>query len=237
LSPEEEPSPTISEPPVSEDSEPSTEPEVVLDTDDLIEPDENLPPQEEVVSDDVPVSEEVTRREPGKEETETADLQTEPDAQVDNAGNSIGSARDIGTLTQEVQSFTGFVEDIDKVDYYQFSLDDPADVSLGLDADVNLYLIQDANGNGIWEDDEIALLNEWVAFPESINMTMSAGTYFAVVEQSSGNTSYTLSINLHDDMHDDMDDMQVDNAGNSIGSARDIGTLTQEVQSFTGFGR
>ncbi len=79
LSPEEEPSPTISEPPVSEDSEPSTEPEVVLDTDDLIEPDENLPPQEEVVSDDVPVSEEVTRREPGKEETETADLQTEPD--------------------------------------------------------------------------------------------------------------------------------------------------------------
>ncbi|MBC6424493.1 MAG: hypothetical protein GDA38_25770 [Hormoscilla sp. SP12CHS1] len=92
MSPEEEPSPTISEPPVSEDSEPSTEPEVVLDTDDLIEPDENLPPQEEVVSDDVPVSEEVTRREPGKEETETADLQTEPDAQVDNAGNSIGSA-------------------------------------------------------------------------------------------------------------------------------------------------
>ncbi|MBC6456181.1 MAG: hypothetical protein GDA43_25990 [Hormoscilla sp. SP5CHS1] len=56
MSPEEEPSPTISEPPVSEDSEPSTEPEVVLDTDDLIEPDENLPPQEEVVSDDVPVS-------------------------------------------------------------------------------------------------------------------------------------------------------------------------------------
>ncbi|MBC6480278.1 MAG: hypothetical protein GDA56_23320 [Hormoscilla sp. GM7CHS1pb] len=76
-------------------------------------------------------------------------------------------------------------------------MDGPADVSLrleGLSADADLYLIQDANGNGNWDlGDTIAKSIEWGASPVSIYSTLEAGTYFAVVELFSGNTSYSLS--------------------------------------------
>jgi len=119
-----------------------------------------------------------------------------------NADNSIGSARDIGTLTHEEQSFMGFVGYADQEDYYQFSLDGAADVSLrleGLSTDADLSLIQDANGNGRLDRGEvIANSGESNASPESINSILSAGTYFALVEQFSGNTGYTLSVAAED---------------------------------------
>ena len=72
--------------------------------------------------------------------------------------NSIGSAQDIGILTQEVESFTDFVGDTDRFDYYQFIVDGTANVSLRLEelsADADLFLIQDANGNGRLDGGEV----------------------------------------------------------------------------------
>ncbi|MBD1867940.1 pre-peptidase C-terminal domain-containing protein [Cyanobacteria bacterium FACHB-471] len=135
-------------------------------------------------------------------------------APVDGAGNSLAAARNLGVLNGN-RSFQDFVGRIDTNDYYRFSLNRTSDFRLTLnrlsvDADVQLLdssgeIIQGSYAEG--------------SLPESINRTLNASTYYLRVYPYSGNTNYNLSLVA-------AAATQLDGAGNTLGSARNLGTLS-----------
>ena len=140
-------------------------------------------------------------------------------APIDNAGNTLATARAVGTLTA-TQSFSDWVGSADIDDYYSFNVTTPSNVNLnltGLSADVDLYLL---NSSGTVISSSI-----YGTTSESITSQLSAGTYYARVNRYSGNTTYGLSLNA-------TAVAPVDNAGNTLATARAVGTLTA-TQSFS----
>ncbi|MFO0096749.1 MAG: beta strand repeat-containing protein [Aphanizomenon sp.] len=136
---------------------------------------------------------------------------------VDNAGNTLATARAVGTLTA-TQSFSDSVGSADIDDYYSFNVTTPSTFSLsltGLSADANVQLL---NSSGT----VITTAAATGSTSESITSLLSAGTYYARVYQSSGDTTYGLSLTA----------LPVDNAGNTLATARAVGTLTA-TQSFS----
>jgi hypothetical protein len=141
-------------------------------------------------------------------------------APVDNAGNTLATARNVGTLTA-TQSFSDWVGSADIDDYYSFNVTTPSNVNLnltGLSADVDLYLL---NSSGTVISSSAA----GGTTSESITSQLSAGTYYARVNRYSGDTTYGLSLNA-------TAVAPVDNAGNTLATARAVGTLTA-TQSFS----
>ncbi|MFM6053697.1 MAG: PPC domain-containing protein, partial [Sphaerospermopsis kisseleviana] len=136
---------------------------------------------------------------------------------VDNAGNTLATARNIGTLSS-TQSFTDWVGSTDTNDFYSFNIGTESNFSLllnGLSADADVQLLS-STGAVI-----LSSTNGGTA-ADSITSTLSAGTYYIRVYPYSGNTNYNLSVNA----------TAVDNAGNTLATARNIGTLSS-TQSFT----
>jgi hypothetical protein len=129
----------------------------------------------------------------------------------DNAGNTLTTARAIGTLTSS-QSFSDWVGDSDSNDYYSFSLAQAGNFSLsltGLSADADVQLLS-SNGS---------VLNSSVkggSTAESISQFLNAGSYAVRVYRYSGNTTYTLTLAA----------TPPDNAGNTLATSRAIGTLS-----------
>jgi pimeloyl-ACP methyl ester carboxylesterase len=135
---------------------------------------------------------------------------------ADSAGNSLGSARNIGTLNG-TRSFSDFVGSADSNDYYRFDINNTTNFSLsltGLSADADVHLLNSSGGI-------LASSARGGSDSESISHELGAGTYYARVYQYSGDTNYNLSLTA-------------DNAGNSLGSARNIGTLSG-TRSFSDF--
>jgi len=149
----------------------------------------------------------------------------------DDAGNTLATARDLGTL-DSIQTFSDFVGNADKSDFYRFTLEDTKELNLtleGLSSDADVLLIKDLNSNGVFDDNEIldAPFNEG-SDSEAINQILSAGDYFVLVEQFSGDTNYNLSLEAIPI------NAPPDNAGNTTATARNIGTLS-ETQTFNEF--
>ena len=149
----------------------------------------------------------------------------------DNAGNTLATARDIGTLNDS-QTFSDFVGNADTSDFYRFSLEDTRELNLtleGLSSDADLLLFKDLNSNGLFDDDEIidAPFIEG-SDSEAINQILPAGDYFVLVEPFSGNTNYDLSLEAVSIT------VPPDDAGNTLATARDIGTLN-DSQTFSDF--
>jgi pimeloyl-ACP methyl ester carboxylesterase len=139
-------------------------------------------------------------------------------ASSDSAGNSLESARNVGTLSGS-QSFSDFVGSADSNDYYRFDITNTSTFSLsltGLSADADVHLLDSSGGT-------IASSARGGSSSESISHELSVGTYYARVYQYSGDTNYNLSLTA-------------DSAGNSLGSARNIGTLngTRSFSDFVG---
>ncbi|MDB9535037.1 pre-peptidase C-terminal domain-containing protein [Dolichospermum planctonicum CS-1226] len=135
---------------------------------------------------------------------------------ADYAGNTLATARAVGTLTG-AQSFNDWVGSADTNDYYKFNVGTQSNFSLsltGLSADANIELLNSSGG-------VISRSTVVGNTSESITSQLSAGTYYARVYQYSGDTNYSLSLNA----------TAVDNAGNTLATARNIGTLTG-TQSF-----
>ncbi len=125
---------------------------------------------------------------------------------ADNAGNTLSEARDLGNLsgTQTVNEFVGTI--IDPEDFYQFTLTEDSNVALDLtltnsQADADLYLIQDTNGNKELDQEEIlaASLNGGNE-SESLLETLQAGTYFVEVYSHEGDTDYQLQLSVTSDV-------------------------------------
>jgi len=136
--------------------------------------------------------------------------------------NSLGQATNLGPLsgTRSIQNFVG---SSDRNDYYRFDLSQASSFSLtlnGLSANANVELLtssgalirRSANGG---------------TTAESISRALNAGTYFVRVYQGSGNTNYNLTLAA-------TASGPADNAGNTLATARNIGTLSSS-QSFTDF--
>jgi serine protease len=119
---------------------------------------------------------------------------------TDSAGETLRTARSLESLSGVTTTVREFVGTSDREDYYRFYLNGNSNVNLNLrnlSADADLYLIRDANNNGIvdigetldfsintgTENDRISLNN------------LSAGSYFILVKSYlNGNTNYSLDL-------------------------------------------
>jgi len=134
----------------------------------------------------------------------------------DNAGNTLGTARNIGALSS-TQTFSDFVGTSDTNDYYRFSLRQASRFNLtlnGLSADADIQLLSSTGLllQGSYRGGNLA---------ETINRDLSAGTYFVRVFPYRGNTNYNLTVSATASSPP-----PIDNAGNTLATARNIGTLT-----------
>lgn len=122
-----------------------------------------------------------------------------PTPPPDNAGNTLGTARNLGTASG-TQSYSDYVNSTDTDDFYKFVLGADSNVTLslsGLGSDAALQLIKDANGNGVIDSgDVLSTSNNAGTTSESISSTLTAGAYFARVYRVSGDTGYTLTTNV-----------------------------------------
>jgi len=152
----------------------------------------------------------------------------------DGAGNFIGQAADLGVVNG-VQTRRDFVSTEDTDDFYRFQLNDFSELTLFLDeqtANSQVYLIQDVNGNGLVDGDEVIVGSESQgAYREYINRTLTPGTYFIRVAHAMGPGSYYLW------MENNPITPPAQTAGNSLATAKDLGVLNgwqQEAGLVTG---
>ena len=141
---------------------------------------------------------------------------------TDGAGNTMGTARDLGTPSGP-QTFNDWVGSSDANDYYRFVLLSSSNLSLvlsGLSADADLQLLSSSGS-------VIAGSYNGGSTTDNISTSLSAGTYYARVFQYSGDTNYTLTGNATN---------ANDGAGNTTGAANDLGSLSgsQVVNDWVG---
>ncbi|MBR8829981.1 MAG: hypothetical protein N5P05_000471 [Chroococcopsis gigantea SAG 12.99] len=121
-----------------------------------------------------------------------------------NVGDTLGTAYNIGTVSNNIQTVTQFVGSTDSSDIYSFNVASSSKVKLnltgltGLGADrVNLQLIQDRDNNG--QIDPLDLLTSVISRTNSTTLAIEPnlvpGNYFVRVAltQTNGNTGYSLS--------------------------------------------
>ena len=131
---------------------------------------------------------------------------------ADGAGNTTGTASDLGMLSGTL-SRNDWVGTTDANDYYRFVLTASSNVNLvlgGLSADADLQLLNGSGGLILGSYNGGAMV-------DSVSTSLSAGTYYARVLQYSGDTNYNLSLSST---------QSADGAGNSTGSAADLGALS-----------
>ena len=166
----------------------------------------------------------------------TLSAQATPRTDDTDPGNTYATALDIGTLST-LQTFGGSVDPTDRNDFYQFTLTESSDVSLGLTGlgpePAQLQIVADINGDGVFQTNEI-IEDDTVNNSSSstadrfINTALSAGTYFARVLTSfpSQNSGYTLAAQATATGSNTTD------PGNDINSALNVGNL-DAAQTFT----
>lgn len=114
----------------------------------------------------------------------------------DQAGNTLSTALDLGTLNN-FQSFNDYVGLGDPNDFYRFRLDTTSSLTFtlsNLSADADFQLIQDLNQDGSLNWGEV------MAYPwqpgttaETLTTRLAPGTYYIRVFPYSGSTTYTLT--------------------------------------------
>ncbi len=138
---------------------------------------------------------------------------------ADVADNTLATARNLGVVNGSL-TVRDFVGNSDPSDFYRFQIAASSNLSLrltGLSADADLYLIQDANHNGIVDRGEV--LSYSIASgsnPEAIDLTgLAAGSYAIAVVQYQGDTNYQLGITA-----------TPGGAGGTLSTAANFGILT-----------
>ncbi|MEH1866650.1 MAG: ELWxxDGT repeat protein [Nostoc sp.] len=144
---------------------------------------------------------------------------------VDNAGNTLATARNINTLSSTPSNFTDYVNSIDSNDYYRFDLTSNTLVDLTLTpqtADANVQIL-DSNGAALATSSQTGIT------PDIIRHSLNAGVYYIRVYPASGAaTNYDLSVSATS--------IASDIAPNTRGTAKNIGTLdgSQDFSDFIG---
>ncbi|MCW5316351.1 pre-peptidase [Nostoc sp. KVJ3] len=142
---------------------------------------------------------------------------------VDNAGNTLATARNINPLT--TNSYSDFVNSSDNKDYYRFDLTSDALINFSLTpatGNANLDLL-DINGNSIQSS------NKSGTAIDTIRQSLNVGTYYVLITPAVGvATNYTLDVSAQA--------IAADQAPNISSTARNIGTLngSQTFNDFVG---
>ena len=109
---------------------------------------------------------------------------------IDNAGNTIATARNIGNL-RGTRNFSDFVGTTDTNDYYRFSLSGNSNFKLamtGMTANANVQLLNSSGG-------VITSSTATGSTAESIVSNLNAGTYYVrAYPVGTANTNYNLSL-------------------------------------------
>jgi Ca2+-binding RTX toxin-like protein len=166
----------------------------------------------------------------------------------DYAGETTNTARDLGNLTgtsRQLYDMVGgpfLISYSDASDLYKFTLDRTALVNLSLSIssfltaptfDANLRIVKDANGDGFITSNEV-LFSSSNPGDDSLNTTLTAGTYYAQVVQNGAYTGYKL------DLNSDLDGNPLDPKPYlNFSKARNVGVLVGETPFNTltdGFG-
>jgi Ca2+-binding RTX toxin-like protein len=156
----------------------------------------------------------------------------------DYAGETTNTARDLGNLTGTSRQLYDMVGNPFRVSYsdasdlYKFTLDKTSLINLSLSIpsiytaplfDANLRIVKDTNGDGFITDNEV-LLSSSNPGDDSLNMTLTAGTYYAQVLQNGNYTSYKL------DLNSDLDGNPLDPKPYlNFSKARNVGVLVGET--------
>ena len=155
---------------------------------------------------------------------------TAPTLPSSGAGNTLATAADLGLLS-EAQVQSDFLESLNPEDYYKFTLDSFQDVTLflyDLGGNAQLSLIEDINGNGIIDPDEVIVTSESKgASQESIERVLSPGTYYVRVNTIQGDTTYNLWLGAN------APEIAPNGAGNGVADALNFGLLDR-VQRTSG---
>jgi pimeloyl-ACP methyl ester carboxylesterase len=135
--------------------------------------------------------------------------------------STLQTAKDVGVLDANTQTFTGTVNDLVIHNYYKFKVTNPSSFSVeltGLTKDANVRLL-DAQGKFIQ-----ASYNKGTA-TDAFTYELATGDYFVHVyrEAIGDNTSYTLKVSAPS-LSSPL--APIDGAGNTKDTARNIGTLT-----------
>lgn len=140
--------------------------------------------------------------------------------QVDGAGESTGTARDVGVLPRSnriVRTFNDRIGGVDGDDFYQFTLDDFRDVRVRLtglnnaiQADADLSII-DSNGTTVLANSSTA-----GSANETAHKLLKPGTYFARVKSILGESNYTVRFDSQ---------QGPDAPGETLATARNLGTI------------
>ncbi|MEG4802882.1 S8 family serine peptidase [Microcoleus sp. ARI1-B5] len=145
-------------------------------------------------------------------------------------GSDLASARSIGAIAPAPQTVSDFVGDDKPENFYRFSLTAPTKITAnltGLRADADLSLIQDINGNGKIDAQDILDISENEGNqPETITKDLRPGNYFLLVDQFEGDTNYNLSISGTPVT------APADASGNTVATARNV-TLDATPQTFS----
>lgn len=152
---------------------------------------------------------------------------------VDGAGSTLATAADLGGLTG-TRTVTDVIGAIDPNDFYRFSVDTLSSLNLslnGVDAAASLQLIQDRNANGLVDTDEVlaATTRRVGDFgPSELSAVLDPGSYFVrVLPFENQNTRYDLALTVNG--------LIADGAGNTLGTARPVGTLSDTPITFRDF--
>ncbi|MBU6230430.1 MAG: pre-peptidase C-terminal domain-containing protein [Cyanobacteria bacterium REEB459] len=140
---------------------------------------------------------------------------------ADNAGNTLATARNIGALSS-TQTFSDWVGSADTNDYYRFSLAQTSTFNLtlnGLSADADVQLLN-SSGAVLQSSTNAGTTAESIT-----SQSLTAGDYYVRVFPYSGNTNYNLALSA-------TASIPADNAGNTLATARNIGTLSS-TQTFS----
>jgi hypothetical protein len=165
---------------------------------------------------------------------------------TDYAGNTTGTARNLGDITGSSRKMIDMVGNPSTVTYedtgdlYKFTLNQTAPLHLRLDLNpafdpklfnADLRLAQDANNDGFITSDEVLFASNNVGDDAISLATLGAGTYYAQVIPNGPYTSYTLNLNS------DFDGVVGDpKAYRNVSQARNFGVLAGESFINDGFG-
>lgn len=115
---------------------------------------------------------------------------------ADYAGNTLGAARNIGTISGSV-TVGDFIGQNDPEDYYRFAINsaEKFTATLGtLSTNVGLQLISDGNHDGVVESSDILVSSNVGAAGGSVGKTLAPGVYFVRVYETANSSNYHLTI-------------------------------------------
>ena len=148
---------------------------------------------------------------------------------TDLADESIDEARDLGTLNSNLLTINDYIGNFNRlssdfVDYYRFKLAENSEITLrlgGLTDNANIALFNSDGSRLIVSSSNAGSSNE------EIKRFLKAGTYIFYITPSTGTTSTNYRLNASADSLG----VYEDKAGDTIGTARNLGILNKSVQA------